>query len=525
MKYKLPGIYLGNISLDLFMEYMQSEDLSDQTSSNSYYLTNNRTENIKVFRVDFSFDDEDLVLYAYNIRDLSKVRETIRTYFRDIIKDDSDPSFDYDNVIDSLDITVRTDIFYDNPVLFDTLGEPSVYGPHMMDSNGNNIYMISVEGSSGQILGNRQAILDYAQDENTLQPPEVSIYDMRYETKRLIKNLYVDVNAIGEYTTTLIEQILNIDETEIVNLKENRLSYGTKSMLNLIKNNFFYYRDRFGGLTRVSNRNVVMQDIINNRTLMTNSIREKMLRSIYSSHFKGRAGIVRTNSSSNSLVDIIFSKYDQYNIIKNFEEVESIPDGIEDVRFEDIEPDLINRISLSESSTYEIEDSRMIVYTNLINTSNLPKFKAIYNNVGTDHRYYIFDIDRGNVPEFIDEDGVISEPKTLCLLDVYKNPRISVRGAVSERKHNLIYNVSNDGISIFRTINVNSKTYYIKMSNDENELTASVIIPSNTTNIFTSANDLINDFSFSDIGLSVSTGDVYPTSYSTDGSNNLVVEG
>jgi hypothetical protein len=133
MKYRLPGIYLGNIPLDLFMEYMTTEDLSNQTTTNDYYRTNDRVENIKVFRVYFNYplDGPEYNFYTYDILDKASVRNTIRVYFKDIIS--SDPSYDLN--VD--DIIFDWDVYIENPVLFDTINKPSIYGTYMISNSGD----------------------------------------------------------------------------------------------------------------------------------------------------------------------------------------------------------------------------------------------------------------------------------------------------------------------------------------------------------------------------------------------------
>ena len=54
MKYRLPGIYLGNISMDLFMEYVRLNDLSDLGSFNEYFKVDNRTEHRSAHKVTFT---------------------------------------------------------------------------------------------------------------------------------------------------------------------------------------------------------------------------------------------------------------------------------------------------------------------------------------------------------------------------------------------------------------------------------------------------------------------------------------
>lgn len=523
MKYRLPGIYLGNISLDLLMQYMSDEDLSNQITSNDYYQTPDRTENIKVFRVDFSYDTVDYNFYTYNIQDLVSVREMIRTYFTDIIIDDADPLFDYDATVDALVFTVTANT-YPDPILFDTLGQPSIYGTYMINDIAEHKYMISVKNPAGDDLNSYTAIKQYIEDPLTTQPAEVKVYDLRYAVETLIKTLHVENDTLKQDSVTLLEYLPDVITPTSV--KENKLYFPVRSMLNLIQDSMFYYKDRFGGLSQIPTTTVMMQDIENNRALLDNSVKMKMLKAEYTSYFRGRAGIVRSKADVNSKVNLTFSKYDQYNINKNYEIVTDLTENIE-VRFEDIEPTMINSITAAAPSNYSYDDSRMVVYTDLINTAILPKFKAIYKYVDGVGRYYIFDTIRGEVPEFRDGVGETSDDKTLCLLDVYDKNSIFVKTSRGNKAHSLIYNINADKY-IFRTINVLvggvTKTYYIKLANNENDLTGYIIVPSKTTDTFEDPQSLINDFPFVELGMEVITDYVYGTSYVSDGLGGTVVE-
>lgn len=234
MKYRLPGIYLGNISMDLLMKYMSSEDLSDQVTSNDYYQTIDRVENIKVFRVDFTFTDSatvpvahDYNLYTYNIKDLSSIRETVRTYFTDIIVDPTNLTFDYNAAIDALVFSIKEDdpltplvneeVIYANPILFDTMGQPSIYGTHMINSDGEHRYMISAKSLDGLTdLDSYTTMKQYAD----LPATKVKIFDLRYPIPPSI-TLDIDPTTLTEYSVDLLSG------TDV-----NRLYFGKKTMLN-----------------------------------------------------------------------------------------------------------------------------------------------------------------------------------------------------------------------------------------------------------------------------------------------------
>jgi hypothetical protein len=101
---------------------------------------------------------------------------------------------------------------------------------------------------------------------------------------------------------------------------------------------------------------------------------------------------------------------------------------------------------------------------------------------------------------------------------VYPNPKIKVESIGSSKNHRLIYDVHYDSERyehfVFRTVVFDNKTYYIKLADSENELTGYIIMTSNTPNAtYTTSEDLINDFSFSEMGLNVGLNDVYPLSY------------
>ena len=68
MKYRLPGIYLGNISMDLFMEYVRLNDLSDLGSFNEYFKVDNRTEHRSAHKVKFTISEIDWMPCFSNIR-------------------------------------------------------------------------------------------------------------------------------------------------------------------------------------------------------------------------------------------------------------------------------------------------------------------------------------------------------------------------------------------------------------------------------------------------------------------------
>jgi hypothetical protein len=374
MKYRLPGIYLGNISMDLFMEYMSNEELSNQTITNDYYQTNNRTQNVKVFKVEFTYNSVDYNFYTYNILDTVNIREIIRTYFRDIISDTPD----YDQNVDAITFTVQTADFIENPVLFDTLGQPSIYSTYMINDIGEYKYMISVEGELNEDLNNYTDLKQYV-DSSELELVPVNIYDLRYATKDLITTLYVDKDVFNESSVNLMEFVLDVNE-EIQEVKENVLYFGRKSLLNYIgADGLFYFKDKLGGLTKSPYKNVMMWDIENNRNLLDQSIQIKMLSPENSRNFSGITGVVRTQTENNDKVELNFTKYDKYSITKQFKEVSSIPGGEEDIRFEDIEPKIINTIENAVNQTHVFNEKSMIVYTDLVNTSTLPKFKAIYN--------------------------------------------------------------------------------------------------------------------------------------------------
>jgi hypothetical protein len=270
--------------------------------------------------------------------------------------------------------------------------------------------------------------------------------------------------------------------------------------------------------------NVIMQDIENNRLLLDNSVKAKMVNDTYKSYFKGVAGIVRSKADVNSRVDLAFSKYDQYYINKEYEIItkEVLPTDITNIRFDDIEPELINSIS-GATGNYTVDDSGMVIYTDLINTTSLPKFKAIYNNIDSEDRYYIFDTIRGSIPEY-EGVGETSDDATLCLLDVYTKNKIIVKTSKGSSYHTIKYDISTDEDHIFRTIDVDEETYYVKLANDENDLSGYIIIPSTTADAtYEDAESLINDFPFEDIGLTVEEDDVYPLSYISDGLGNSSV--
>lgn len=522
MKYRLPGIYLGNISLDLFMEYMKNEELNDQVTSNDYYKTDSRTKNIQVFRVDFSFNSQSFNIYTHNIRDLESVRETVRTYFRDIIKNDSDPLFDYDATVDAIVFSVQTTVTYNNPILFDTLVQPSIYGSYITNSEGLNEYMVSIKGLGGEDLNSYISMKSYIENPLTINPPEIQIYDLRFQTPQLIRNLYVSPPTLKEDSVVLLEQVLDIND-DIVTLKENKLYFGKKTLLNMINNQgMFSFKDKLGGITNSPNKNIMMQDIENNRKIKDKSIQMKMLSSLYSPFFKGRAGIVREQVDQNSKVSIVFSKYDHYDIKRKYELITTIPIS-NDIRFEDMEPSLIDTIDDSLGDIYEYNHDALVVYTNLINTNTLPKFKAIHTLVGSENRYYIFDVIRGEVPEYIDVSS--SDDKTLCLLDVYSKNYIRVKNKNKVvTSHSLTYNISTNQNNIFRTISVGGKTYYIKLADSENDPTAYIIVPSNTTKSFMDSTTLLSDFSFANLGFTVTANDIYPISYKSDGAGGTVVD-
>jgi len=520
MKYRLPGVYLGNISLDLFMQYMTNEDLSNQITSNDYFKTDARTENIQIFKVIFSFNSENYVLYTYNIRDIEAVREVVRTYFSDIIKNDSDPLFDYNDTVDSMVFTVQDTTDYTNPVLYDTLVEPSIYGPYMINSDGITQYMISIEGSSGENLNTYSAMKQYIEDPLKNNPAQIDIYDIRYQTKVLIKTLYADITSLKEDSINLMEYILDIND-DITAVNENKLYFGIKTLLNLIDNGIFYFKDKFGGKTTSSYRNVVMQDIENNRSILDESIQLKMLKNEYSSIFKGRAGMIRNQMDNDSKVNILFSKYDLYDIKKKFELISVLPES-DDIRFEDMEPNMIDLIDSSINDTYEYNHDRLVIYTDLLNTELLPKFKAMHTYIDNEHRYYIFDTIRGEVPEYVSTGT--SDAKTLCLLDVYTKNSIQVKTRGTSASYPIVYNISPDGNNIFRTITTGGKTYYIKLADNENGLTSYIMFSSNLNKEYLDSESLLSDFPFSSIGITLTKDNIYPISYKSDGAGGSIVD-
>lgn len=511
MKYRLPGIYLGNISLDLFMEYMSNEELSNQVTANDFYQTANRTENIKVFRVDFTYNLVNYNFYTFNIIDTTNIREMIRTYFRDIIS--SDP--DYDTNVDAIVFTVQPTVFIENPVLFDTLGQPSIYGTYMINNMAEYKYMISLKGDAGQDLNSYPLMKQYV-DNFGSSPIPVNIYDLRYPTEHLIKTLYVDTETLNNSSVQLIEFVLDINEV-VIGTKENLIYFGNRSLLNYIgTDGSFYFRDKLGGLTKSPYKNVMMRDIENNRKILDESIQIKMLSVENSPYFRGICGVVGTQTDSEDKVDLTFAKYDKYNIKKELKKIASIPVEATDVRFEDLEPKIMSSVGDVIGNTHEFDDSSMIVYTDFVNTSNLPKFKAIHKSFNGNNRYYIFDTIRGNVPEFITTE-LNSDKKTLCLLDVYDKTSIIVKTLSTTKTHALDYNMHYDAeldkYFIFRTIKLGNITYYIKLADNENELTGYVIMVSKERNTFTTASELIDDFQFSDLGINVSQSNVYPLDY------------
>jgi hypothetical protein len=248
----------------------------------------------------------------------------------------------------------------------------------MINDIGEYKYMISVEGELNEDLNNYTDLKQYV-DSSELELVPVNIYDLRYATKDLITTLYVDKDVFNESSVNLMEFVLDVNE-EIQEVKENVLYFGRKSLLNYIgADGLFYFKDKLGGLTKSPYKNVMMWDIENNRNLLDQSIQIKMLSPENSRNFSGITGVVRTQTENNDKVELNFTKYDKYSITKQFKEVSSIPGGEEDIRFEDIEPKIINTIENAVNQTHVFNEKSMIVYTDLVNTSTLPKFKAIYN--------------------------------------------------------------------------------------------------------------------------------------------------
>jgi hypothetical protein len=384
--------------------------------------------------------------------------------------------------------------------------------------------MISVEGSSNEDLNTYAAMKEYV-DTSELELIPVNIYDLRYATKSLISTLYIDKTKLNTASVNLFEHVLD-GSGEIIGLKESIVYFGNRSLFNYVgPDGSFYFRDKLGGLTKSPHKNVMMWDIENNRSILDESIQIKMNKPENKDNFNGIAGIIRHQTSDNTKVDLTFSKYDKYSVTKRFKKILSIPGEATDIRFEDMEPKLMKLIDDAENDTYELNSDNMIIYTDLINTASLPKFKAVYTESNGKNKYYIFDTIRGNVPEF--RTGELdSDPETLCLLDVYSDLHVNVNSLNSSVPHKfkLDYNMNPAGDKIFRTINVNDKDYYIKLANDEKELTGYIIIASNSKDTFEDTDDLLSDFSFSDIGLDTDNIDIYPIAYKKVDNSSVVAK-
>jgi hypothetical protein len=443
--------------------------------------------------------------------DTDYIRETIRTYFVDVITG-AEP-FDYDAEIDSLEVTI-TSTEYPNPLLYDTIGEPSIYGSKMINDSGNYQYMISVEGDGNEDLNSYLNMKQYVDNQETV----VKVYDLRYSTKQLIKELTIEATSLRTNQVDLLEHIY-VEEV-LTETKRNRLFFGKRSLLNLIKDNSFYFKNRFGGMSKSSYKNVMMLDIENNRKILNNSVRNKMLLKDYSDFYKGVAGIVGTplDEDSGTQINTIFTKYDHYDIEKKYEIVTVIPENTTPI-FEDIEPSKMLLISASLPNSYAYNDSKIIKYIDFFNSSNLPKFKAIHTLVGNESRYFIFDVIRGSVPEYRSTSA--SDNKSLCLLDVYDKIEI----VVGNKRHKLTYSLSQHFDSyVLRSIVCNNKTYFIKLSDDERGLFGYLYIPSNSESSFNNVDELFADFPFSDLGINALKENIYPKSFKPDGSGGSIVD-
>lgn len=511
MKYRLPGIYLGNISMDLFMEYVKLNDLSDLGSFNEYFKVDNRTKNRSAHKVKFTISETDYNFITYDIYQDKSIYDFISVYFADVLGA-TDPVTDPT----SIDYTIEKDIPISNLFFYDALHIPSIYGTYVNVYGGNPRYMIEVNFRKKVEEGEEE--LPYQVGYENLRDALHTDEDAWFEVILKDQRLATDSNTTIYYAHTdgTWQSQIALYTTTNFGTGYGDITIGRRTMMNEITpDNTFIYRNNIGQKTVTKNKNTIWKDIIDNRKIFGRSIEAEILKTANNKKFKGVAGIInKLDSVTVAESNFRLVKYDQYYIEKKYTKVTSITDLNIPIVVEDMNPYVVNEIEKGLESNIYIKRTGddIIKYSTILNTENLPMVDAIYNN----DKFYVYKTIRGDIPI---TDG------TLTLINPKELKAKIRRPNNNARFYDVNYSVKdvNGKNYIHRTVTIGGNTYFIRMSVDEESLSASIIIPSKPyTGTLSTKTKIKSVFSENLSGLGIITllddldDMIIPSSYSYD---------